>query len=216
MRIVSVNIGQPAVIVRGGRQYASSINRQPVLGSVGLTRSGLVGDRPADGLHHGGPDRAVCCYPHEHYVYWEQRLGAALTVPSFGENLTTDGLLEDQVCIGDTFRIGRAVLQISQPRQPCWKLADKHSEPELGRWINETGYSGFHFRVLVPGRISMNDDVHLVDRPHGNLTVLLAFQTMLAQTPPRELLDRFANLPALSAPWRARMAKKLATLENQP
>ena len=214
MRIVSINIGRPAVIVRGGRQYTSSINRRPIEGFVGLTKSGLVGDRPADGLDHGGVDQAVCCYPHEHYPYWERRLGTSLPIPSFGENLTVGGLLEDQICIGDALRIGQAVVEVSQPRSPCWKLADKHSEPDLIRWIKETGYSGFFFRVLEPGHISAMNEFSVVDRSHDGLTVRQALQTAVAKAPRRESLERLVNAAALSAAWRTRMAKKLAALED--
>lgn len=214
VRIVSINIGQPAVIVRGGRQYTSSINRRPVEGSVGLTRSGLIGDQVSDGLVHGGADQAVCCYPHEHYPYWEAKLETPLVVPSFGENLTTDGLFEDQICIGDALRIGQAVVEVSQPRLPCWKLADKHSEPELVRWINETGYSGFYVRVLDPGHIGVASELSLLDRPHEGLTVQQVLQAAVGPAPQREMLERLASAAALSAVWRARMAKKLAALED--
>ena len=215
MRIVSVNIGQPAVIIRGGRQYTSSINRRPIEGSVGLTKSGLVGDQVADGLVHGGPDQAVCCYSYEHYPYWEERLETPLMVPSFGENLTTTGMLEDQICIGDTFRVGRAVVQVSQPRLPCWKLADKHTEPELVRWIHETGYSGFYVRVLEPGHIRTADDLSRLDQAHAGLTVRLTLQTAVASTPRFEVLEQLARATALSAAWRTRMANRLAALENR-
>ena len=120
MHLISLNVGQPQLVLRGGRRYSTAINKQPVDGSLNLENTGLEGDRQADAANHGGSDKAVCCYPHEHYEYFASRLEvASLAIPSFGENFTTSGLLEDQVCIGDTFEVGDAVVQISQRRDPC-------------------------------------------------------------------------------------------------
>ncbi len=212
MRVVAVSVGQPAIIVRGGRQYSSSINRQAITETVELSETGIVGDRVADSENHGGRDRALCCYPHEHYALWEQRLATDLPIPSFGENLTTTGLLEDQVCLGDKLRIASAVVEVSQPRRPCWRLADKHREPELPQWITSTGYTGFHVRVLDNGRVSSADALALLDRPYPDLTVLLATRTLFADDPDRDLLIRFAELPVLSGAWRRQMARRLATV----
>ena len=111
MRIISLNIGRPQLHLRDGRPYSTAIDRRPVEGPLELTESGLVDDRVSDSKSHGGPDKALCCYPHEHYAAWRALLASPLTVPSFGENLTTEGLLEDAICIGDTLAIGSAVLQ---------------------------------------------------------------------------------------------------------
>jgi MOSC domain-containing protein YiiM len=174
MRLACVSVGRPHVIMRGGRQYSSAINRRPVEGPIELTTAGLVGDRVSDLKYHGSPDQAVCCYPLEHYDYWRTKLGAAMPVPSFGENFTTEGLLETAVCVGDVYRIGGAVVQVSRPREPCFKLANKHGQPSLPRWIRETGYTGFYCRVLEPGVIQSGDAITLLDRPHPTQTIAAA------------------------------------------
>ena len=209
MRIVSLNIGRPTLLVRNGRQYSTAFNRKPVVGSVRLEVDGFEGDRVADAESHGGPDKAVCCYPHEHYAHWNRELGSALVVPSFGENLTTEGLAESELCIGDVFRIGDTVLQISQPRQPCWKLANNHENPGLPKLINEMGYTGFYLRVLKTGQFASGDTITLSERPHPGLTVLLATRTFLAHRPDRGLLKCIVRVPELSASWQKRMADKL-------
>lgn len=151
MRVVSLNVGRPQIVLSGGQQYSTSINRRPVQEPIEATPLGFVGDRVSNDKVHGGPDKAICCYPHEHYSHWSGILGRALEVPSFGENLTTLGMLECDVCIGDVFRVGGAEVQVSQPRLPCSKLAMKLAEQRIIRWIIENQFSGFYFRVLRAG-----------------------------------------------------------------
>lgn len=169
-----------------------------------------MGDRVSDQRAHGGADKALCCYPHEHYAYWSKRLGAELSVPSFGENLTTAGLLEEQVCIGDQFGIGSAVVQVSQPRQPCWKLASRHAQPRMIGWVNEQAFTGFYFRVLTAGSIAADHEIVLLERPCPELKVALATRLRLAATPDRQLLARLAALPVLSEAWRKQFSRMLA------
>lgn len=214
MHLISISLGRPQVLMRGGRHYSTSINRKPATGPLELTVEGVAGDLVSDQRVHGGPDKAICCYPHEHYAYWGERLGAELAIPAFGENFTTLGLLEEQVCVGDTFRIGTAVVQLSQPRQPCWKLANKHNEPRLIAWINEQAYTGFYLRVLTPGTAAANDEIILLERPHPDLTVACLMHLRRSQEPDRALLARLAELPALSKSWRDDLARRLAGGEN--
>lgn len=209
MHIESVNIGRPNVLIRHGRQYSTAMNRKPVDEPVRLTRTGFEGDRVSDDRAHGGPDRAACCYPGEHYQHWNERLGAALSVPAFGENLTTHGLLETDVCIGDTFRVGGATVQVTSPRQPCAKLALKHDEPRLPKWISETAICGFYLRVLDEGEIGPGDEVRLVERPHADLTVALATRLRIAREPDRALLRRFLDETPLSESWRESLVNRL-------
>lgn len=209
MRIVSLNIGRPTLQMRQGKPYSTAINRRAVEGPASLTATGFVDDRVADDRHHGGPDRAVCCYPSEHYRLWANRLGVPFPTPSFGENFTTEGLLEEEICIGDTFRAGGAVVQVSQPRQPCWKLANKHRSPELPAWMIETGFTGFYVRTLTPGTVSPGDALELVERPHPGATIRLAVHTVLLNGD-RENLEQLVSLPELSASWREQIGRKLA------
>jgi MOSC domain-containing protein YiiM len=207
--LVAVNTGRPQIVLRDGRQYSTAIHRRPTGGRIALGVDGLEGDRVADRNVHGGPDKAVCCFPHEHYSHFARRLGVELPIPSFGENFTTAGLLESEVCVGDTFRVGSAFVQVSQPRQPCFKLAGKHREPRIIKWIYETGYCGFYFRVLQPGEVGAGDEVVLIERGQPDLTIHHLLATRIPGPEDRRLWERLAALPALSASWRDHFAARL-------
>ncbi|MCZ6699736.1 MAG: MOSC domain-containing protein [Planctomycetota bacterium] len=214
MRVHSLNIGRPQLLVRGHRRLSSAINRRPVNRPVELDETGFDGDRVSDLKVHGSPDQAACCYPHEHYAHWSDALGVEMQVPGFGENLTTEGLLEAAVCVGDTLRVGRATVQISQPRQPCGKLALKHDRPDLPQLVNSVAYTGFYLRVIEPGPVTPNDEITLLERPHHDLTVERLTRTMLDSSADRSLLNRLASLPELSRSWRDRFAKKRNALDS--
>lgn len=207
MRLVSLNIGRPVLVSHAGRQYSTAINRHPAAQSLRLTTLGFEGDRVADAEHHGGPDRAACCYPWEHYAHWSTRLGVELPVPSFGENLTTVGLLEDEICIGDRFSLGEAVVQVSQPRQPCYKLANKLGSPQLPAWITERAFTGFYVRVLHEGNVAPDSAFERVDRPNPGFTVARVALALLTPAGSAEERARLAELPELSAGWRQRAAR---------
>jgi len=208
MRILSVNVGQPRLVMHRGKRYTTSINKSPANDPVELTPTGCVGDKQADTRVHGGPDKAINCYPHEHYAYFMTKLGRDLPVPSFGENLTTIGLLEDVVAIGDTFRIGDAVVQVTQPREPCVKLARKLDAPQVGKWIHDAGYTGFYLRVLEPHPVEAGDTIELIERPHPTHTIARAMDTQFGEHNPDALRDYLSN-EALSDAWRTRMKKRL-------
>jgi MOSC domain-containing protein YiiM len=209
MQVVSVNVGRPMLVLKDGRTYSSAINRSPSAEPVELGPEGFAGDRVSDLKHHGGPDKAACVSAFDHYSYWGERLGRELAAPSFGENLTTLGLLETQVCIGDTFRIGQAVVQVTQPRQPCFKLANKHNEPQLIRWINHIGYTGFYVRTLGPGVVGARDPIKLLSRPAPAMPVTRAMRIMLDAAGPRDQVEALLAINALSEAWRGELHKRL-------
>lgn len=209
MRVVSLHIGRPSLVVRIGRPFSTAINRRVAPGPQQLTPTGFVGDRVADTRHHGGPDRAVNCYPREHYAWLVEQLGHEVEMPAFGENLTTEGLLETDVCIGDTFRVGTALVQVSQPRQPCWKLAHKHGAPELPRRMVAAGFTGFYVRILEVGTVQAGDTLELSHRPHPGLTIRRTAHSVLLQGD-TETLHLLAAAPELSASWHEQVARKLA------
>ncbi|MDH3584001.1 MAG: MOSC domain-containing protein [Phycisphaerae bacterium] len=209
MRIFSLNIGQPRLNPGPRGPYRSAINRRPVPGPVGVGSAGLEGDRPADLRHHGGPEMAVCCYPHEHYRPMATFLASPLAIPAFGENFTTEGLLETVACIGDVLAIGSALLQISKPREPCATLARKHDRPDLVRRILESGHCGFYLRVLEAGEVRRGDTITLRDRPHPSATVASTLAAMTDGNASRDLLERMAGLDHLSPPWQTRLHKRL-------
>jgi len=212
IKIESINVGRPQIIVRRGRRLSSAIGRRPVDGPIDLTADGLAGDRVSDQSVHGGPDQAVCCYPAEHYDYWRSELGLEMPVPSFGENLTISGLPECEACIGDSFRAGDAVLQISQPRQPCPKLAMFIGRPDLPRLVNAQGYSGYYCRVLRPGRIAPGDILSLLERPNPEFAIARASRLRLEPTSDPDGAAALVSLAELSQSWRDHFAERLAKI----
>ncbi len=210
MHLQSLSIGRPAILIRAGRQLSSSINRKPVDAAVRLDTEGFEGDQVSDQSVHGGPDKAACVFPSEHYPRYSELLGHALAAPAFGENLTTVGLLESEVCIGDVYRVGAAFVQVSQPRAPCQKLAIKHGIPQIVEWVARSGMTGFYFRAREAGAIRAGDAFTLCDRPHPGFPIALLNQQRIAARPDRELLRAIAALPELGAGWRASIERRLA------
>ncbi|TWT46321.1 6-N-hydroxylaminopurine resistance protein [Phycisphaerae bacterium RAS1] len=221
MRIVSLNIGRPNIVIRNGRQYSTSINRKPVAGAIELSEQGLSGDLVSDNNVHGGPDKAVCVYSREHYAQVAAWLSEArgdpveLAVPSFGENFTTTGMLETDVALGDVFRAGQALLQITQPRQPCFKLAAKLGDPRAIAWINERRCCGFYFRVLETGLVAEGDSLERVERPAAHYTIDRLMALRLARGPDPAELRVLAQHELLSASWRKWARQKLAGEEEE-
>jgi MOSC domain-containing protein YiiM len=163
--IVSVQVGQVAPL--GPGQVPSAFAKKPISGRVMVQRLGLVGDQQADLRVHGGPDKAVYCYPIEHYPKWlaECPSAEALLVPGgFGENLTTLGFDEDGVCIGDTLRIGSVTAQVTQPRTPCFKLGLRFADMQMLRAMIRSGRSGWYLRVLEPGLVEAGASITTIDR----------------------------------------------------
>lgn len=213
IRIISLNVGKPAVFAYQGKEIETGIFKHPVNEPLYLSKTNLDGDGQADLVYHGGPEKAVCVYPHEHYPYWTERLSRQLDMGAFGENLTVEGLREESVCIGDIFQWGEAVVQISQPRQPCHKLAKKYDVPELPLWVQETGYTGFYFRVLQEGRVAM-DQLQLIERHPAGVTVQFANQIMHLDKQNREGIERILAVDALSVNWCQTLTKRLAGVQT--
>lgn len=177
MRLESIQVGKPQKITN---DFVSSIYKSAITTPVHLKFENLDGDQQADLSVHGGPDKAVNVYPVEHYRYWNQRVPILfrkriyLPTPvngAFGENFSVSDMNESSVCIGDTFTIGSAIVQVSQPRQPCWKLARKFNQTKLPIWVQENGKTGWYFRVLQEGHVAQFDTITLADRPHPDWSV---------------------------------------------
>ncbi len=208
MQVLSLNIARPRIIIHNGEQHSTAIDKKPVAEAVELAEAGLVGDHQAHAQVHGGNDRALCVYAVEHFEYWSERLGSEIGPGAFGENLSTRGLLDSEVCIGDRYRVGQALLQVTEPRKPCWIIAHKHNQPEIVAWILETGYSGFFFRVLEAAPIQVRAEIELIERPHPDVTVDRAMRLVVSGKPTPDELERMANIPELSASWKKKVAKK--------
>jgi MOSC domain-containing protein YiiM len=171
MRLVSVNISLPRPVEVGGQVVSTSIFKEPVRGRVSVRRLSLEGDWQADLRSHGGLNKAVYAYPLEHYARWSQELGRDDLRPGqFGENLTVEGLTEEAVRLGDVFRVGSALLQVTQPRYPCFKLGIRMGDPLFPRRFLASGRTGFYLRVLEEGELGVGDAMELAEKSDG-LTV---------------------------------------------
>ncbi|HEU5140598.1 MAG TPA: MOSC domain-containing protein [Bacillales bacterium] len=153
-QIVSLNAGKPVPATFNNKEVRTAIYKQPIDDAVPLSKVNLSGDAQGNLKVHGGPDKALCAYAYDHYGYWENELDRQLNPATFGENLTIQGLTEDHVHIGDTFEFGEALVQVTQPRQPCFKLAGKLNRPDMIMKVRENGFSGYYFRVLNEGMVS--------------------------------------------------------------
>jgi MOSC domain-containing protein YiiM len=210
VKVLSVNVGRARDASWRGKTLRTGIFKQPVSGSIAARGHQLDGDEQADLSVHGGPDKAVYAYPSEHYAYWCRELEvAALPWGAFGENLTTQGLLEPQVGIGDRFRIGSAELEVSQPRIPCQKLALRHERADLPKLFLASGRSGFYLRVVREGELAAGDAIECLSRdPRG---VSVADIQRLASGPrDLEITRRAAEHPALAEVWRQELRRRLA------
>lgn len=215
MGIVSLNVGKPVTVDYQGKDLSTGIYKQPVEGPLFLSSLNFEGDGQADLINHGGLDKAVCAYPSEHYPYWERSLGKPMTYAAFGENLTLRGLLEDEVCIGDVYRIGGAVLQVSQPRYPCFKLSQKHGVKDMPARVLNTGYSGFYFRVLEEGKVSADSPVTRLDSQASGITVLEVLRMMKDGRKDEQGLERMLEIDELASSLKSQFGTWLATLRSR-
>jgi MOSC domain-containing protein YiiM len=184
---------------------ASAIAKAPVEGPVNVGLDGLSGDEQGDRRVHGGPDKAVHVYASEHYAAWRSELGdrSVLRAPgAFGENLSTSGLSEANVCLGDKIRIGGVLLEVSQPRQPCWKLNDRFDVSDMARRVQRTLRAGWYLRVLEPGTLIAGDAVTLVERPHPRWPMVRFLELLYRRPLDREWLDEALALPLVPSARR--------------
>lgn len=191
------------------KEWTTGFYKEPVAGAVWLGATNLAGDGQADLVNHGGRDKAVNVYPAEHYWHWETELGIPnLPGGAFGENFTTVRGLEAEVCIGDVYELGAAVVQISQPRQPCWKLARRWGIKDLALRVQQTGRTGWYFRVLREGEVEAGHPFVLADRPHPEWTVSAANDVMHHRKADVEAARALASCAALSESWRASLLRR--------
>jgi MOSC domain-containing protein YiiM len=210
----SIRVGLPRSIV-APKPWFSGFFKDPIAGPVRLSRETLAGDRQADLRVHGGPDKAVCVYSAEHYPAWRRELGIEDCGPGwFGENFSVEGQTEATACVGDLYRVGSALVQISQPRGPCWKLARRWDRPDLAQLVRESGRSGWYLRVLEEGDVAAGEPLTLTDRPFPRWTVARANELTYARgrTAYRVAGERveLAACPALAGNWRADLLKEAA------
>ncbi len=209
--LLSLHIGRIAPLGPDGR--LSAIHKPAVPGPLQLTRMGLAGDEQADLQNHGGPDKALHHYPREHYEAWRAELEAqnARFVPGgFGENLSTWSLTEDNVCVGDVFRLGGARVQVSQGRTPCGKLNLRFAVPDMARRVRESGRTGWYYRVLEPGPVALGDAFFLEERPCGDWPLARVGLLLREASATRADLAALAELEPLARSWREKARQRLS------
>lgn len=210
MKLLSLNVGLPRLISWQGRTIHTAIFKEPVARRVVLRQLNLDGDRQADLTVHGGPYKAVYAYPSEHYPFWREELpDMQLPYGKFGENFTTEGLLETDVRIGDRYRIGSAIIQVRQPRTPCYKLSAKFQREDMLKRFLASGRSGFYFSVDQEGEVGAGDEFDLFSRDDASLTVAEINHLYGNPEADPELLKQAANLAALPESWRRYFQSKV-------
>ena len=197
------------------RQWTSGFIKQPVAGALWLGRTNLVGDGQADLRVHGGPDKAALAYAAEHYPAWKAELELDhLGSGGFGENFTIEGLNEHIICLGDVYSLGEAHLQISQPRQPCWKLGRRWRMPDLPKRAVATGRMGWYFRVLREGPVAAGQRIELLERPLPQWTIARLNDLMYFDQRNVPALTALAACPLLAESWREVFEQRLNTLRR--
>src|ERR1039458_2714593 len=205
--LISVQVGVPRIILRDGQEVSTGIFKSPVANRLHLRSLNLEGDQQADLTVHGGQDKAVYGYPSESYPFWKKELpGVDLPWGAFGENFTTAGLLETDVCLGDRFSIGTAEVVVTQPRLPCFKLNLKFDRDDMIKRFLASRRTGFYFRVLREGEVGAGDEIRFAHRDENRVSVSDALNLYLHESDSSELRRRALSVEYLSASWRKELS----------
>jgi MOSC domain-containing protein YiiM len=216
----AVLAGKVAPLGDDGSNRTSAIAKTPVDGRVWLGETGLEGDQQAELKVHGGPEKALHHYPFDHYAAWRSEWQAGATglarlgqPGAFGENISTSGLTEAGVCVGDVYRIGSAIVQVSQPRQPCWKLNLRFARADMSRLVQNSRRTGWYYRVLEAGEIGAGDRIERLARPHAQWSIERLLRVLYVERDDRQALEGMAQLDTLSPSWRKTATKRLESGE---
>lgn len=203
MKLISVNVGRPREVSWQGKTVSTAIFKSPVDGSIKLRTLNLDGDGQADLSVHGGPNKAAYVYPAEHYRFWRAELpDMDLTWGHFGENFTTQGLLEESVQIGDTLRIGSVIVQVTEPRMPCYKLGVRFGRADMVKRFLASKRTGFYFSVLQAGTVQAGDTFAYVERSLHNISVADITRLYAFAKDDWATMQRAVEVEALSQSWR--------------
>ena len=213
MELISVNVGLPRVAMRNGEPVSTGIFKEPVSDRVMLRTLNLDGDRQADLSVHGGPSKAVYVYPSEHYEYWKREL-PEMELPwgMFGENFTTEGLHEAQLNIGDQFRIGSAVVMVTEPRMPCYKLGIRFGRTDIIKRFLASERTGFYLSVLREGEVGVGDQFELIENNKQSVRVSDVTRLYTRDKHNTELLSRAIRVEALPEGWKGYFQHQLEKL----
>jgi MOSC domain-containing protein YiiM len=215
MKLVAISVGRPKEVQWQGRTVQTSIFKTPVSGPVHVTRFNVEGDEQSDLSVHGGVEKAVYAYPAEHYGFWRRELpDTELPWGSFGENFTTEGLLEDEVCIGDRYRVANVQLVVTQPRMPCYKLAIRFRRTDMVKRFLQSRRNGFYLAVEREGKLNAGDAIERVSRDQRGLTVADIVSLYAADSASQALLEKASDHPSLPASWRDYFRKRLWTPDS--
>src|SRR5882672_7041183 len=209
-KLISIQVAIPRTVQYAGEEITTGIFKTPVKKRIPLHPLNLEGDQQADLSVHGGRDKAVYAYPSDHYPYWKKELpGVELPWGSFGENLTTSGLLESAVCIGDRFTIGTAEVVVTQPRLPCFKLNLKFDRDDMVKRFLGSRYTGFYFRVLREGEVGAGDEIIPVHQDENRVSVLDTLRLYLRESDSSELRNRALQVKYLPPSWRKEFSEQI-------
>ena len=213
MKLISVNVGLPRVVMSNGDRVSTGIFKEPVAGRVVLRTLNLDGDRQADLSVHGGPSKAVYAYPSEHYEYWKHEL-PEMKLPwgMFGENFTSAGLFESELSIGDKFRVGSAVVMVTEPRMPCYKLGIKFGRSDIVKRFLASERTGFYFAVLQEGEVGAGDPIELMKKSDRSVRVSDITQLYTREKHNVGLLRRAMDVEALPDSWKSYFQHRLEKL----
>ncbi|MGB8169729.1 MAG: MOSC domain-containing protein [Chthoniobacteraceae bacterium] len=216
MKLLSVNVALPQEIEINGKPVLTGIYKLPVANRVWLGKLSLAGDGQADLEVHGGEHQAAYAYPHEHYAHWAAQLGRdRLPFGTFGENLTTGGLLETEVNVGDVLQIGDATVQVTLPRLPCFKFAHKIGRPDLLKAFLHSGHSGFYLRVLTEGEVGAGDAISVLRRDSAGITIRAALGMQRLGEGDAQSLRRALAIESLAPGLRHDFEKRLAATSDE-
>jgi len=216
MKIVSLNVGRPQLVMRDGEPVSTAIFKQPVEGRVMLRTLNLDGDRQADLSVHGGPTKAVYVYPAEHYEFWRQECPEMeLPYGMFGENFTATGFSETTLNIGDQFRVGSATVMVTEPRMPCYKLGIRFGRTDIIKRFLVSERSGFYLAVLEEGEVGTGDEFQLVKRNEPSVTVNEVVRLYSRDKYNAELLRRAITVQELPESWRRYFQERLQKMESK-
>ncbi|MGM8364036.1 MOSC domain-containing protein [Virgibacillus sp. W0181] len=203
-------MGNPEATNPMDKPWESGIFKSEVEEQVRLGKNGFTGDEVADTRNHGGPEKAVFAYPIKHYTYWKKDLdNPDIGEGAMGENLSVLEMDEFSVCIGDTYQFGDAVIQVSQPRQPCWKPARRFRVKDFALRIQNSGRTGWYFRVLEEGHVISRIDIELLERPYPQWTIAACNEVMHIYKEDLRLAQELANCDLLATNWKRTLNKRL-------
>lgn len=210
VKLLALSVGPIKSI--GLDNLQSGIDKKPVDRPLLLTKTGFIGDEQADKKHHGGPEKAVHHYDFDHYAYWKKELGhkAVFDTPTaFGENLSTSGVSEKNIAVGDIFRLGKAIIEVSQGRQPCFRLNVRFGVTDMSLRTQKSGRTGWYYRVLEEGEVTLQDELELRERRHEDWTIYRIWKAFYVTRNDYDELSQIASLEELSPSWRSLAQKRL-------